>query len=299
MDNPKKTSLPIVYYQNETLVSEINPSQGILQFLYHNPIGKILRRIARRRWISSLVGAYYNSSASKHKIEPFIKLYNINMDEYEKPANDYTSFNDFFIRKLKPNTRQIDQGLTSIISPADSKVLVIPDISVDTPFLIKQQPFNLAQFLKDPALAAQYTHGTMMIFRLAPYDYHHFHFPVNCTPSASYRIKGLFESVNPIAFQSTIQPLLENERHLIMLKTEIYDTIAMVLVGALIVGKIIETYAPHKAYKKGDLAGHFAFGGSTVVLLFKQNTVKPAQNLIQHSLQGIETAVKMGSVVNE
>jgi phosphatidylserine decarboxylase len=230
-------------------------------------------------------------------IAPFIQKHQIIMDDFLKPAGGYQSFNDFFIRKLRPGAREINQDSDIIVSPADAKIYVIPNISTDTLFFVKHKPFNLEKFLGNQKLAEQYKNGTLIIFRLAPYDYHRFHFPADGTPSAPHIIHGRFESVNPLVLKSGIQPLTENERHIVLFKTDTFDTIAMVAVGAMMVGKIVHTYKPNTHYKKGDEAGYFAFGGSTVVLLFKHGIISPLPLFLQHSLQGLETAVKMGQAI--
>lgn len=289
----------ISYYQDNKLVIETNPSFGMLRFLYTHPIGKILKNFMTRRGICQLAGSYYNSKRSINKIAPFIKTYNIVMDDFQQPTGGYQSFNDFFTRALKPGTRHIDHDTNVITSPADAKVYVIPNISSDTLFFVKHKPFNLEKFLGDKKLADQYKDGTLIIFRLAPYDYHRFHFPADAIPSAPHVIRGAFQSVNPIVLKTGVQPLTENERQVVLLKTDNFDTIAMVAVGAMMVGKIVHTFTPNVAYKKGDQAGYFAFGGSTVVLLFKHGVIKPLPLFVQHSLEGFETAVKMGHVIGE
>ena len=84
-----------------------------------------------------------------------------------------------------------------------------------------------------------------------------------------------------------------------MLQTDWCEDIAMVTIGAMFVGKIIQTFIPNKTYKKGDEMGYFAFGGSTVVLLFKKGVLKIDQKFVDHSRQNIETVVKMGERVGQ
>ncbi len=295
----KTVSNHTFYYVNETLTPEIIPGWCPLYFLYFNPLGKLIRKIIRCRWVARLSAWFYSTSRSRSRIKHFIKAYRISMDDYEKPANEYSSFNDFFIRKLKPGVRPINPDPSVIISPADSKLYVIDNISVSTTFFVKQTLFDLDRFLGDSSLAREFYNGNMMIFRLAPNDYHRFHFPTDCVPLAPKPIHGTLESVMPFVYKSGHQPLLENERHIIMLQTEKFGPIAMVPVGAMIVGKIVETYMPNKKYLKGEEAGYFAFGGSTVVLLFKQGVIRPLPAFTKHSLQGFETAVKMGESLNE
>lgn len=298
----KKNNTPIkhiAYYQEQELVIETNPAFNLLRFLYTHPVGKALKIFLTRRWLCRAAGSYHNSHRSTKDITPFIKQHHINMDDFVQPADGYQSFNDFFTRTLKPHARPIDQDPNIITSPADAKIYIVPNISTDTLFFVKHKPFNLAKFLGNAELAEQYKNGMLIIFRLAPYDYHRFHFPADGIPSSPQTIRGAFESVNPISLKSGVQPLTENERQIVLLKTDFFDTIAMVAVGAMMVGKIVHTFTPNIACKKGDEAGYFAFGGSTIVLLFKHNTIKPLPLLLQHSLQGFETAVKMGQAIGE
>ena len=159
--------------------------------------------------------------------------------------------------------------------------------------------FDLKKFLKDEKLANDFAGGTLIIFRLAPDDYHRFHFPLDCTPTTPIRIKGILESVNPVVYKSGMQVLTENERFLIQLTNTACGTVLMIPVGAMCVGKIKHTFIPNQSYKKGDEAGYFEFGGSTVVLLFQKNTLNPLPNFIQHSQEGYESVIKMGEAVTK
>lgn len=295
----KKQKAPIQYYIGETLVTETNPSHGALCFFYQTFFGRIIKKLLNKRWLARLAGAYYSSSLSKRQIKPFISLYNIAMDEYERPAEKYTSFNDFFTRKLRPGTRTIDTRPNALISPVDSKLFVFPVITPEMTFFVKKQPFDLAKFLGDPSHAKLYEHGSMFIFRLAPYDYHRIHFPATGRPTPPKGIHGSFESVNPIVFKSGVQPLTQNERHIVLLDTQTQGIITLVSVGAMFVGSIVETFTPNNVVERGSELGYFAFGGSTVVMLCQEGAARPKNIFIQHSLQGYETGVKMGEAVTE
>ena len=52
---------------------------------------------------------------------------------------------------------------------------------------------------------------------------------------------------------------------------------------------------PYVIYKKGDEAGYFGFGGSTVVLLFKKDSVDMHKSF--SSFSNKEVTVKMGQAV--
>lgn len=303
MDDKKKSqsnaTSPTLLMDHGKLTSEQTEYASMLSFLYTTTVGHWVCNLINRRSINKLYALYQNSGISKHAIAPFIKKHNIAMDDFEQPSDGYQSFNDFFIRKLKPGRRPIDANPKTIIAPADSKLLVIPQITQHTTFFVKGKPFNLVSFLQDPHKAAEYLNGTMLIFRLAPYDYHRFHFPASGMPGAPYTVTGRFDSVNPVVYKAGYQPLISNERHLIELQTKDFDTILMIPVGAMLVGKIVETYTPNHPIDKGAEAGYFAFGGSTVVLLFKPEIINPKPHFIENSMQGFETIVKMGEAITE
>ena len=63
--------------------------------------------------------------SSRKKVDPFIKEYGIDKSEFVK--SHFSSFNDFFIRKLKPETRSIDPDPNGVIMPADGRYLVYPE----------------------------------------------------------------------------------------------------------------------------------------------------------------------------
>lgn len=63
------------------------------------------------------------------------------------------------------------------------------------------------------------------------------------------------------------------------------------------VGSINFTKAPNDEIKKGDELGYFAFGGSTIIVLFQHNIIKFDSDLVANSLKPIETLVKMGDSI--
>src|SRR4029079_9834833 len=105
------------------------------------------------------------------------------------------------------------------------------------------------------------------------------------------------ESVNPVAYGAGVQPLVANERHVVVLETaECFGSqVVMVIVGAMLVGKIVETYVPGPQ-TKGSEMGCVEFGSSTVVLVFKNLLPRPVFERNSHF--GLETPVKTGQALN-
>lgn len=268
------------------------PSEKSLLFYYGNPVGKALTfTLFARKYMSIFAGFHLNRSYSARKINGFIKNYQIDMEDYVVPTNGFRTFNQFFFRKLKPGKRNIEEG---VVSPADGRVLVFPLISKTSHFFIKGLEFNLSDFLDNDDLVNKYQGGSMAIVRLAPVDYHRFHFSAKGKVSEIVKIKGKYYSVSPLALQSSLRNILENKREYTLIETETYGDILHCDVGATMTGKIIQTYKANQRVKKGEEKGYFAFGGSTIVLLFEKDQIDFSSDLIKNTASGFETLVDMG-----
>ncbi len=278
------------------LVTERPPREDILRFLYGNPLGEALvLPIAKRKFISDWYGKKMDSPSSVSRIEPFVRSLNIDMSESEKQIDEFTSFNDFFYRKLKPGARKIEEGL---VSPGDGKLLVFEKASEVNSFFVKGERFTLEQFLEDEKLAEQYKDAAMVILRLAPNDYHRYHFPYQGIPSACHEIGKDYYSVSPISLEKKFTKVFtKNKREICRLKTAGKGEMLIIPVGATMVGSLNSTFTPDSPVQKGEEMGYFAFGGSTIVLLFDSGKFTFDQDLIENTRNHFETAVRMGEKI--
>ena len=74
-----------------------------IRWAYQDASSRFLERILfRSSWISRLMGMWYDSAFSKGKIESVIEELSIDVDEFAQAKESYSSFNEFFIRRLKP-----------------------------------------------------------------------------------------------------------------------------------------------------------------------------------------------------
>lgn len=274
------------------LAREQVPGGKALEWIYGSHLGKLsLNALIKRKLISDLVGHFMDSRISKRKIAPFVKNHDIDLTEYrKKEPSQYENFNEFFYRKIDPARRPIDPG---VISPADGKIVVFPKVDEQQEFFIKGSSFTLNRFLGQSKLASKFQNGSMAIIRLAPTDYHRFHFPFDAEVGPSIEIRGNYFSVSPIALKRNLEIFCRNKRSLSLLETKEYGCMAMCEVGATLTGSIIQSYSPGKI-KKGNEKGYFAFGGSTVVLLFEENAIEFDQDLISNTKKGYETSIRMG-----
>lgn len=288
----------IKYINRQTgqFITEKPPGEGFLKFLYHNPFGELaLNFLVKRKLLSALYGRMMDRRNSVKRIPKFVADLNIDMSEALKPIDEFTSFNDFFYRKLNPQARPIGEGL---VSPADAKLLAFENMDAIGDFFVKGQKFTLATYLQNEQLAKKYKNFALLIFRLAPNDYHRFHFPYDGKVSETTKINGAYFSVSPYALEPNFTRVFcENKREYLTLFTKDKGDILLSPVGATMVGTIIETYTPNTYVNKGDEMGYFAFGGSTVVMLIDNQHFTIDKDILENTKNKIETAVVMGETI--
>lgn len=243
---------------------------------------------------SKFYGFLQKTRLSRFKVMPFIRKFQVDSSEFLEPASSFASFNEFFIRRLKPSARSIVSDQNVAILPADARYLVYPKIQCADDFWVKGKKFSLQTLLNDQKMASRYEKGAMAIARLCPSDYHRFHFPVACVPGEPRLIEGPLYSVNPLALKRHSEILCENKRMITELKTDSFGTILYIEVGATYVGTIHQTYVPGRPYAKGEEKGYFSFGGSSLILLFEPNTVLFDEDLLTNSNQKIEVRGLLG-----
>jgi phosphatidylserine decarboxylase len=254
----------------------------------------LLPLFARISFLSKLYGHFQKSAMSRAKVKPFIETYRIDTSEFLDPVGSFASFNDFFIRRLKPECRPLASGNDVAVLPADGRYLVFENIENGNGFWVKGKKFLLKDLLQDEKLAANYARGAMVIARLCPVDYHRFHFPCQCTPGHARLINGPLFSVNPMALKRNIEILSENKRMITPLQTRNFGKMQYIEVGATYVGNIQQTYTEGEFYAKGEEKGYFAFGGSCLILLFEPGKIAFDQDLIDTSMKKIEARGLLG-----
>jgi len=221
------------------------------------------------------------------------------LDEMLDPLDSFKSFNEFFYRKLKLSARPIAHPDNSLIatSPADARCMFFPTIDEAQKLWVKGQDFSLQRLFGDEEFAKEFNGGSMAIFRLAPQDYHRFHVPVDGVFSDPKKIEGAYYTVNPMAIRSSLDVYGENTRAVSAITSQQFGKVAIVCVGAMMVGSIIITSTPGQEYRRGDEHGYFAFGGSTVLLFFQPGRIEFDRDLLENSKQSLETLLKMGNSI--
>ena len=266
--------------------------ESIVHFLYGTYPGEGLLKILTHKGVSKLAGTLLSTKMSTALIPYFVRRNNIKVRDYE--MSGHKSFNDFFARRLSAGARNVELNPDILISPADSKVMVY-DCNEDSEFTIKGLKYSFAELTQSKKLAEVFKGGQLLVFRLSVDDYHRYCYVDIGDKSQNYRIPGILHTVNPVACENT-HVYRENERVISMLKSENFGLIMMMEVGAMMVGKIINYEGPTYV-RKGKEKGRFEFGGSTIVLAFRQGTVEIDRDILLNSQQSLETQVRYGEKI--
>ncbi|MDN3678998.1 archaetidylserine decarboxylase [Vibrio tapetis subsp. quintayensis] len=253
--------------------------------------------------LTRLVGKFASSksgSLTTAVIRLFVKQYKVNMDEalHSDPAH-FKTFNEFFVRELKPGMRPVVDGESVIAHPADACVSQFGPITDGQLIQAKGHTYSAQELLGgDAALAQEFADGEFATLYLSPSDYHRVHMPCDGVLRQMIYVPGDLFSVNPLTAENVPNLFARNERVVCIFDTD-FGPMAQVLVGATIVGSIELTWAgtvtPPRGntvytwdypaegnksvhFKKGEEMGRFKLG-STVINLFSEGAVEFDQTM--------------------
>lgn len=286
-------SVQFVDRKTGAVVTESVMGDKALKFAYETALGRTLWPVLfGSRLVSALMGAYYDSPKSKKAIASLASIPGCLVEEAEKPLGEYGSFNEFFTRRLKAGARAVGGGL---VSPADGRLMLYLGADADSPFPLKGASKSLRTVFGADAPSGKYD---IAVIRLAPVDYHRFHFPCDSKLEGEIKvIPGKYHSVNPIALVKYPDVYADNERQIAKLSAA-FGEYYLVDVGAFGVGTIRQTFSGRE-FKKGEEKGLFKFGGSTVIFIAKAGTIKFDEDIVKNSARGLESRVLCGEKIGE
>jgi phosphatidylserine decarboxylase len=229
-------------------------------------------------------------------IKKFVDLYKIDMSIAEPSAiEEYSSFNEFFTRKLKADARPLAKA--KIISPVDGVISQMGDIKQQQLLQAKGNYFNLNDLFGGfEQLANLFKNGKFCTIYLSPKDYHRIHMPLSGQPLDMVYVPGKLFSVNKTTSEVVSNLYARNERVINIFKTPM-GPVALIMVGAIFVGSMetvwegmitprsLQTTSEKKkaerwqvpdntrSLEQGDEMGRFNMG-STVILLFGKNQME-------------------------
>lgn len=277
--------------------SETVVGRAWMDLFYGRPLGRrITAALLCRPWLSRLYGTVQNHPMSRRSINAFVRQNDIALDEARIPPGGFASFNEFFIRRLKPGARPIDPDPGALIAPADSRLQVF---SVDdhSCLRVKGAAITIPALLGRSRIENHFQGGTCLIFRLAPSDYHRFGYVDNGRQGPVHNVDGPFHSVNPLSLKHKPDIHCTNYRQWCFMEGHALGTMIQVEVGAMMVGSIVQHQPGGGPCRRGGEKGYFQFGGSTVILVLGPGRITIDPDIQQHSVKGIETLVRFGEQI--
>jgi phosphatidylserine decarboxylase len=207
----------------------------------------------------------------------YVKFYKIDMSEFmpENPC-EYKTLNDLFIRHKKYIEFYEDEDI--VVSPSDSEVIAHDEIEENRVYQIKGKEYSIEELIP---YKTNLNEGYFINLYLSPRDYHRFHVPIDMEIVRATFIPGELYPVKPSFLQKELV-FPKNKRIVLRCKDKKDRYFYIVLVGAMIIGKIVLNFDERfqKDYneifdveyenpiklKKGNELGRFEFGSS--ILLF-------------------------------
>ncbi|OQX17106.1 MAG: hypothetical protein BWK76_10680 [Desulfobulbaceae bacterium A2] len=268
--------------------------QLLYDLCYHNTYA--LQFVEIEPWLSwtseftKARGEKMDGPVDPKVIEQWKEFLGEKWNEYVIPEGGYTTFNQFFSRKIKPGARPISGDDTILVAPADSLVNAInSNLTATTQLRTKyEESLNVRQLLDGSQYADVFNGGTAVSCVLLPTVYHWYHAPVGGTVVESRAVSGTSFGMNGGfytfvnngnfgGYKSSFGVFGIYHRGYYIIQTEKYGLVAMISVGLDDVNSVnfmpevnnIPEKNPAKIVRKGDPLGYFAYGGSLVILLFE------------------------------
>lgn len=319
-DNPwKDKGVDDLYaFLNEWFYFLPNTEDGLdriieFSFLYYkNPDGmSFIKEEPGLSWSLDFVderGRYMDGPASAKNVEKWLSNPSLNNQEYVMPIGGFTSFNEFFTRDLKPGARPIEaiDDNSVLVSPADGVLNMINnDIQMDSEIPTKAgMTLSLKELLGGSQYAEKFVGGTALAVFLLPTNYHHFHAPISGIMVESkeevgdrlFGMPDILDMINDgnVAYNKDYSVFQDFKHGYYIIDTEEYGHIAMIPIGLQTIGSVvfeekfknIENNDPVSVYK-GDKLGHFAYGGSTVLLLFEKKRLSGVSVKLGQKIGGL------------
>jgi len=215
-------------------------------------------------------------------IATYCRVYGVSLDDCVVPEGGFDTFDRFFTRRLKDGVRPIDPDPAVVVSPSDGRVQAVGEVERGVMIQAKGRSYRLDELLGDTAPCARLEGGTYVTIYLSPRDYHRVHFPCDAEVTGCRHIPGRLYTVAPRATEVVDRLFARNERLTTLLRCG-ERTAAVVMVGAVGVGRISVAYSPMVTnvgrrhggtsfpqpirVAKGDDLGEFHLGSTVVMVL--------------------------------
>ena len=229
-------------------------------------------------------------------MKAFANRYRIDLSECGE-LSGFRTFGDFFARPLKPGLRPIAPGEEVVVSPVDAVVSETGVARGGRLVQAKGIDYTASALVGDERVGARLDGGRYATLYLSPRDYHRIHFPLSGRVLGWRYVPGKLWPVNPASVRSVPGLFTVNERLVTLLDSPL-GLVAIVAVGATVVGRVRATFDPDVPVtnlpgagarsldyvspipvEKGQELGAFEMG-STVILIFEPGRVALSAALV-------------------
>ena len=248
-----------------------------------------------RHSLSRAMGSI-SKAQSRMAVRRFVAAYGVDMSEAEKPLEDYYSIHDVFTRQLKAGVRPVDLRTGVCVAPVDGQLSMSCEVKTGELPQAKGWTYRIEDLLVDDHAVEVFGGGYMWTIYLSPRGYHRVHSPVDGFLERWVYVPGDLYPVNAAAVKSVDSVFTRNERLITYIRSPEWGRVAVVKIGATIVGRISASYASicseHSSRSKKDIRKgylepppHILRGdelavfelGSTVILLVE----RPCESLCE------------------
>ncbi len=289
----------------KNVVSERLTGDRTVNFLYNNlrENSPVMFRALTSKRMSSLLGYFHYDFPGTRRKQNGLRLFRAlgaDWRECIEPLEYYDSERKVFERQIRYwQKRPMSEKLYTVVSPADSRVLVGSFFHASKVF-IKNKFFEVGELLGIGCpWYSRFVGGEYAIFRLTPDKYHYNHVPVSGRVIDFYHVDGQYHSCNPTAQIALASLHSKNRRIVTIIDTDVkggsqVGLVAMVEIVALMIGDIVQCYSELQYHdpqhvkigmfvKRGCPKSMFRPGSSTDVLLFEPDRISFADDLVKNS----------------
>lgn len=243
---------------------------------------RVLPRERITRAVGRLCDARLHPRLAEVVVDLYVRAYRVDLADALDEPGPYESFDAFFTRKLREGARPAPADASVIVSPADGRLEDAGPVWSGGRLQIKGRDYTVGDLVGDEGEVARYEGGQFAIVYLSPRDYHRVHAPVAGQVTLIRSMPGHLFPVNAIGERHIPSLFAVNRRVAIVIDTKDIGRVTVVMVGAMIVGRITvsainaadvplgnHVISPPRAVERGDEIGIFHLGSTAVIFVEK------------------------------
>lgn len=201
------------------------------------------------------------------------------------PHYGFSSWNDFFTRKFKPEKRPVaspDDPYVIASACESAPYKISTNVQQDTKFWVKEQPYSIEYMLDHSRYTWEFIGGTVYQAFLSAAKYHRWHSPVAGKIVEVKNIPGTYyaevntypyDDAGPNNSQGYITHVAARAVAIIECDNPDIGLVAFIAVGMSEVSSCILNVKEGQHVEKGEEIGMFQFGGSTHCLIFQKDVI--------------------------